>query len=223
MTSNTITIKPNIDPRAVELLQAISPSRLGFTKTLSLEVSNLTTRTAAHEALVERIAEIVASYRISGHGDRYNDVTESKMLETLRSFVAKQEPINMVVPAYPFKSPNRESKVLGPDPDVGERMSLQHVNSIGALIQQIYSPGGHVTVVSDGLRYSDMLGISDEEVFDFAKGLHRTAESLGPKHLKFTGLIELIGSESLPTTTEEYASGIGKLKEPPFVSFIPLG
>ena len=223
MTSNTIATKPNIEPQAVEPLQAFSPSRLGFIKTPSLEKSNLITRTAAHEALVERIAEIIASYRISGPGDRYEDVMEPRMLDTLRSFVVKQEPINMVVPAYPFKSPNRESKVLGPDPDVGERMSLQHLNSIGARIQQIYSPGGHVTVVSDGLCYNDLLGVSDEEVFGYTQGLHRITESLGLKHLQFTDLFELIGSESSPTTAEEYASHIGKLRERLFVSFLPPG
>ena len=134
MTFNTIAIKPNIEPRAIGPLQAFSPSCLDFTKTLSLETSNSTTRTAAHETLVERIAEIVASYRISGPGDRYEDVMKRKMLDTLRSFVARQEPINMVMPVYPFKSPSRESKVLGPDTDVSERMSLQHFNSIDARI-----------------------------------------------------------------------------------------
>jgi len=223
MTSNTIAVRPNIEPWTFKPLQAFGPSRLDFTKTLSLENSNSTTRTAAHEALVERIAEIIASYRIRGPGDRYKDVMEPKMLDTLRSFIAKQEPINMVVPAYPVKSPNHESKVLGPDPDVGERMSLQHFNSIGARIQQVYSPGGHVTVVSDGSCYNDLLGVSDEEVFDYAKGLHRITESLGLKHLKFTDLFELVGSESSPTTAEEYASRIGKLKERLFVSFLPPG
>ena len=220
MTSTTVTIKPNIKP-----LQAFNPSRLDFTKvlSLSLEASNLPTRAAAHEALVKRIAEIIASYRISGPRDRYEDVMKPKMLDTLRSFVARQEPINMVVPAYPFKSPNRESKVLGPDPDVGERMSLQHLNSIGARIQKIYPPGGHATIVSDGLCYNDLLGVSDEEVFDYANGLHRITEGLGLKHLKFTDLFELIGSESSPTTAQEYAGRIGKLRERLFVSFIPPG
>lgn len=223
MMSNAIAIRPNVEPWAVAPLQAFSPSRLDFTTTLLLETTNLTTAAAAHSTLVERIAEIIASYRISGPGDRYKDVMEPKLLDTLRIFVAKQEPINMAVPAYPFKSPNHVSKVLGPDPDVGERMSLQHLNSIGARIQQIYPPGGHVTVVSDGLCYNDLLGVSDEEVFDYAKGLHRITESLGLKHLRFTDLFELMGSENSPTTAEEYASRIGELKERLFASFLPPG
>lgn len=223
MASNTIAVQLNLEPQAVEPFQSCDPSRLDFPTTLSLVISNLRAVTVAHEAMVERIAEIIASYRISGPGDRYKDVMEPKMLDTLRSFVAKQEPINMVLPAYPFKSPNRESKVLGPDPDVGERMSLQHLNSIGARIQQIYPPGGHVTIVSDGLCYNDLLGVSKEEVFDYAKGLHRITDVLGLKHLKFTDLFELIGSERSPNAAEEYASRIEKLRERLFVSFRPHG
>lgn len=218
MTSNTVAIQLNNDPQTVE-----RPSRIAFPRTLSLEVSNFRATTAVHDSLVERIAEIIASYRISGPGDKYKDVMEPKILDTLRSFVAKQEPINMVVPAYPFKSPNRESKVLGPDPDVGDRMSLQHLNSIGARIQQIYPPGGHVTIVSDGLCYNDLLEVSNEEVFDYAQGLHRITKALGLKHLKFTDLFELIDSEKSPTSAEEYASRIEKLRERLIVSFRPQG
>ena len=219
MTVKTISIKPRI----VEPLQSFSSSRINVTKSLSLEVLSLTTRTTTNEALVKSIAEIVASYRISGPGDRYEDVLEPKILQTLRSFVAKQEPVNMVMPAYPFKSPNHESKVLGPNPDVGERMSLQHLNSIGARIQQIYPPGGHITIVSDGLCYNDLMGVSDEEVFNYANGLHGITDALGLRHLRFTDLFELIGCESSPNTAEEYASRIGKLKELLFASFLPSG
>ena len=224
MMSNTITVTSSFETWAVEPPQALGPSRLSVTKTLFFKTSNMTTtRPVVDEAQVERIAEVIASYRISGPRDKYKDVMEPKMLDTLRSFVAKQEPVNMVVPAYPFKSPNHESKVLGPDPDVGERMSLQHFNSIGAGIEQVYPPGGHVTIVSDGVCYNDLLGVSDEEVFDYAKGLRRITASLGLKHLRFTDIFELVGSESPPTTAEEYATRIGELKERLFVSFLPSG
>lgn len=188
-----------------------------------LEASELAIRTTVNETIAEQIIDIIASYRIRRHGDGYEDGMKPKMLETVGSFVAKQEPINMVVPAYPFKSPNRELKVLGPDPDLGESMTLQHFNSIGARIQQIYPPGGYVTVVSDGPCYNDLLGISDEEVFDYARGLHRIVRSLELKHVRFTDIFELAERESPPLTAEEYASRIGKLKERLFASFLSAG
>ena len=217
------TIETAVEDDMVSPLRPMESNRFDRTKRLSLGVINATTKKAADDILVERIAEAIASYRISGPDDRYEEVMKPKMLETLRSFVSKQEPINMVVPAYPFKSPNHESKVLGPEPDVGERMTLQHFNSIGARIQQIYPPGGHVTIVSDGVCYNDLLGVSDEETFDYAKGLHRITEQLGLKHLKFTDLFELIGGENSPKTTADYASRVGKLKDRIFSEFLPAG
>lgn len=222
MLSNTITIASNIEARMDTPLEALSPSRLTF-PAFSLDAPTLARKTAAHEALVERIGEIIGSYRISGPEDRYENVFKPKMLETLRGFVSRQEPINMVVPAYPFKSPNREEKVLGPDPDVGERMSLQHLNSIGHRIQQIYPPGGHVTIVSDGCCYNDLLCVSDEEVYRYAEGLHRITEKLNLKHIKFTDLFDLEGSESAPVTEQEYAKRVGDFKERLFKSYLPAG
>ena len=188
-----------------------------------LDAPNLTAEAAAaDEILIERIMDTIASYRISGPQDRYEEGMKPKLLETLRSFLANREPINMVVPAYPFKSPNHEFKVLGPNPDVGERMTLQHLNSIGARIQQVYAPGGHVTIISDGPCYNDLLGVSDKEVFEYARDLHRIAGNLGLTHLKFTNIFDL-ADESSPITTDEFASRIGELKKRVFLSFLPLG
>ncbi|EPS26257.1 Isocyanide synthase B [Penicillium oxalicum] len=225
MLSNTITITPSIETRVIEPLQTFDTSRrVSFPATISHDTLSWARKKAASEALVERIAEIIASYRISGPDDRYDDVYKPKLLETLRYFVSRQEPINMLVPAYPCKSPNRDEKVLGPEPDVGERMSLEHFNSMGARIQQIYPPGGHVTIFSDGCCYNDLLGVSDEEVFRYAEGLHRIADRLGLKHLKWSDPFDLMeGPHSVPVTEEEYASSIGPLKEHMFTAYLPAG
>ncbi|KAF7712292.1 Uncharacterized protein PECH_003740 [Penicillium ucsense] len=226
MLSNAITITPSIEARGVEPLQAFETTRrLSIQTTLHAhDAVSGARQKAANEALIERISEIIASYRISGPQDRYDEIYKPKMLETLRYFVSKQEPINMVVPAYPFKSPNHDEKVLGPEPDVGERMSLEHFNSMGARIQEIYPPGGHVTIVSDGCCYNDLLGVSDEEVFRYAEGLHHIVDRLGLKHIKFSDPFDLIeGSHSVPYTEEDYASRIGELKDRLWDTYLPAG
>ncbi|PYH43121.1 isocyanide synthase family protein [Aspergillus saccharolyticus JOP 1030-1] len=244
MLSNTITIVPVGEPTAhvdvvMEPLKAFdAPTTTTTTPTTittrgvsfpattlnPLDTMAWTRKQAASEALVERISEIIASYRISGPEDHYETVYRPQLLSTLRYFVSRQEAINMVVPAYPFKSPNREEKVLGPDPDVGERMSLEHFNSIGARISQIYPPGGYVTIVSDGCCYNDLLGVSDEEVFRYAEGLHRIVDRLGLKHLRFSDPFDLIeGKHNVPVTEEEYASRIGELKDRLFTTYMPAG
>ena len=64
------------------------------------------------------------------------------------------ERIRMVLPAFPFKSPNSEVKVLGTLPDKAEDVALVHLNGLCAAVEDNYSPGAILTIVSDGLVYS---------------------------------------------------------------------
>ena len=100
MLSNVITAQkaPHIDIVEAPLPAIRASSRVAFIPHAE------TCRN--QEALVVRIAEIIASYRICGPDDRYEDVYKPRLLETLQYFVSNNKEINLVVPAYPFKSPN---------------------------------------------------------------------------------------------------------------------
>lgn len=68
--------------------------------------------------------------------------------------VKRQEPIRMILPAFPFKSPNARDKVLGTMPDFGEELALCHLNGLCENITQVYEPGANVYISSDGLVYN---------------------------------------------------------------------
>lgn len=68
--------------------------------------------------------------------------------------VKRQEPIRMILPAFPFKSPNCRDKVLGTMPDFAEELALAHLNGLCENIAQVYSPGADVYISSDGLVYN---------------------------------------------------------------------
>jgi hypothetical protein len=68
--------------------------------------------------------------------------------------VKRQEPIRMILPAFPFKSPNSRHKVLGTLPDLGEELALFHLNGLCENIAQVYEPGANVYISSDGLVYN---------------------------------------------------------------------
>ncbi|CAI7589021.1 unnamed protein product [Penicillium glandicola] len=208
MLSNVITAlkAPHIDIVEAPLPAIRASSRVAF-------IPHAETR-RNQEALVDRIAEIIASYRICGPDDRYEDVYKPRLLETLQYFVSNKNEINLVVPAYPFKSPNDEDKVLGPDPDVGERLSLEHLNSLGARITQIYPGGAQITIVSDGCCYNDLLGVSNEVTYRYTEGLHRIVDRLGLRHIRFADPFDLLdGAPSVPVSEDEYVSRIDDLKE----------
>ena len=59
----------------------------------------------------------------------------------------------MVLPAFPFISPNRRDKTLGSLPDLGEGLALMHLNGLCESIAEVYEQGASVVIASDGLVY----------------------------------------------------------------------
>jgi pyoverdine/dityrosine biosynthesis protein Dit1 len=105
------------------------------------------------------ILDVICRYRL-----KQNDTTMSrfdegyiKHLATLYRHVKTKSPIRLVLPAFPFKSPNTRTKVLGKLPDKGEEFALAHLNGLCAAIADIYPFGAKLTVVSDGLVYNGKL------------------------------------------------------------------
>lgn len=100
------------------------------------------------------ILDIVQRY---GQNSSPSDIPwagKARFLPCVEAQVKKSEPIRMVLPAFPFKSPNRKNKVLGALPDLGEELALQHLNGLCESIREIYEPGAKVFIASDGLVYN---------------------------------------------------------------------
>lgn len=119
-------------------------------------------------ALAERLEDMKPSYlETSSHIlsviSRYKlakDVSLARLndgvnfLAHIYSRVAANEAVLMCLPAFPFKSPNRSTKVLGRLPDKAEEFALAHLNGLCAAIGDIYTPGARLMIVSDGLVYN---------------------------------------------------------------------
>ena len=97
---------------------------------------------------------------IQRYGQNADDgwVGKQKFRPFVEEYVKDQKPVEMVLPAFPFKSPNRKDKVLGNMPDLGEELALMHLNGLCESITRIYAPGAHVTITSDGLVYNGKFG-----------------------------------------------------------------
>lgn len=197
---------------STEMIQSISiESSITFKPLEKVEMN---------DELIHQIAEIIASYRIVGPNDQYEAVMKPKMIDLIHEFIGQGKPINMVVPAFPFKSPNHQNKVIGSEADVGERMTLQHLNSIGQSVQQIYPQGAFITIISDGPCYNDLLGVSDKEVYSYARSLENICERLRLKHVRFSNIYTLSGKKN-PSTYLEYMETIDSIREEIFTDFLP--
>ncbi|MBJ7309592.1 L-tyrosine/L-tryptophan isonitrile synthase family protein [Rugamonas sp. CCM 8940] len=89
-------------------------------------------------------------------------------LDKATAFIAQNQPLHFILPAFPAKSPNL-SKVLGPLPDLGEHLSLRYLNQLCARIAEVYPPGARITICSDGRVFTDCVGVSDDDVSRYGR------------------------------------------------------
>jgi pyoverdine/dityrosine biosynthesis protein Dit1 len=98
-------------------------------------------------------------------------------LPLVRRFVGADLPVHFVLPAFPAKSPN-PGKVLGRMPDMAEELSLKFLDNLCGEIQKIYQPGARITICSDGLVFSDLVGVMDSDVKSYGERIARAIEEL---------------------------------------------
>lgn len=104
----------------------------------------------------QRVLDVILRYKspLPKDAPDRSDEGALRFLGLIYRAVKNSEPVRMVLPAFPFKSPNSSIKVLGALPDKAEDIALAHLNGLCAAIKDVYSPGAVLTIVSDGLVYN---------------------------------------------------------------------
>lgn len=111
-------------------------------------------------------------------------------LPRICAFVEKNNRIELVLPAFPVKSPN-PYKVLGSVPDMAERLSLIFLNSLCQRIQLYYPPGAHIRICSDGHVFGDLIGASDETINIYQDEIENLLHEIGAVHLSVFNLKDI--------------------------------
>jgi pyoverdine/dityrosine biosynthesis protein Dit1 len=102
----------------------------------------------------------------------------NKCIQQLSTFVAKQEPVRLLLVGFPFKLPNHEKKTLGDLPDMAERRSLEYLQKALDSIRGVYAPGAHLTIFCDGVAFAEFFGVSQRNVAAYENALQRLATDL---------------------------------------------
>lgn len=84
-------------------------------------------------------------------------------LQRIMHFVRRGIAVELVLPAFPGKSPNR-NKTLSNMPDYAEFHALDNLHGLCEEIRLKYSPGARINICSDGYVFSDIVRISDDDV-----------------------------------------------------------
>ncbi|KAL8949691.1 MAG: hypothetical protein Q9222_004220 [Ikaeria aurantiellina] len=176
--------------------------------------------------ICEDIVGVLARYRLVQQSDSSKPWgAKGKFLDQVEKFVARQQPVLLSLPAFPFKSPNKATKVLGALPDKGEEVALSHLQGLCLAIGDVYAPGANVFIVSDGLVYNDILGVSDAEVWRYGQALRKMAKASGCDRVNFLRLRNLLGEadDDQPQTEEEYLKGASHFRSSIIEKYLPTG
>ncbi|QFU89907.1 isocyanide synthase family protein [Amycolatopsis sp. YIM 10] len=92
--------------------------------------------------------------------------------------VTAGRPVTCVLPAFPAKSPSPR-KVLGPLPDLAEEQGLRFLHRLCLRLGELHPPGVRVVICSDGRVFSDVVGVSDEDVASYRGELEAMITRLG--------------------------------------------
>lgn len=103
-------------------------------------------------------------------------------LPKVKYFLRASQPIHFLLPAFPAKSPSRR-KTLGPLPDRAEEWALAYLEQVGAELHALHPPGIRITICSDGHVFSDLVGVTDEEVSRYGQEIEALLRRLGSSTL----------------------------------------
>ncbi|KAI0107957.1 Pyoverdine/dityrosine biosynthesis protein-domain-containing protein [Hypoxylon sp. NC0597] len=146
----------------------------------------------AHLEIASHILSILSRYKLAKDAVLAKTHHGVNFLAHIYSKVATSETILMCLPAFPFKSPNTSTKVLGRLPDKAEEFALAHLNGLCAAIGDIYEPGARLMIVSDGLVYNDLLGVPDKDVWAYGEALRALRARKDFQHIEFCRLKDIV-------------------------------
>jgi len=138
-------------------------------------------------------------------------------LKKIDRMMNDNKPINMVLPAFPGKSPNR-NKTLSRLPDLAEKHSIDSLYEICEEIKTVYEPGAKIIICSDGYVFSDLVRIPDEDVQAYSADLIRYYDEYYPLSFDFYALKDAFPQlDNLDAMREElmiqYGESLISLKE----------
>lgn len=163
---------------------------------------------------VFRFRRLLSDSEVDARTD--NPLRYAPHLERLRGLIHRNQPVHFVLPAFPAKSPNR-AKTLGQLPDMGERLSLEFLERLCEEIESDYPGGAYITICSDGRVFSDLVGVSDDDVSRYRDGLRRICQSIAAVHLRLFNLEDVYDTKHYDVMREElligYARSVRTIRE----------
>lgn len=142
--------------------------------------------------------------------------TTFQQLQKIDSFIHAGQPIHMILPAFPAKSPNPK-KTVTHRPDYGEVLALKKLQHLCERIQKIYPLGAHITICSDGRVFSDVVEVSDGAVDVYGREIKEILKDHDLNHLSTFSLDDVFSSHNYDLMrqrlTAEFAEPVTDIRQ----------
>lgn len=154
------------------------------------------------QQLAMRILDEVFAHRRLLPGEHEKEpmpsVEAAPHLPKIMHALEQGQPVRMVLPAFPAKSPSRD-KTLSHLPDHGEELALRNLDDLCNRIGRIYAPGARIVICSDGRVFADVVHIPDAHVTEYNAALRRNTEDWNLRNIEFFDL------DDVYTDVKDYA------------------
>lgn len=121
----------------------------------------------------KKVTEILLKYSGS-HAVKINSASLNNYETNLKNIfdrLAVNEPLEIVLPGFPYKSANTKDKVMSALPDLGELEALSRLSKLCCSIENATDIKTKMIICSDGFAFNDLKGVSDENVLRYRKSL----------------------------------------------------
>ncbi|KAB8542088.1 hypothetical protein FH972_025551 [Carpinus fangiana] len=169
------------------------------------------------EQKADHILNIFERYRMNTAAGRYHPWKgRANVRSQILHSINNEEKIRMILPAFPFKSPNKTSKVLGALPDAAEEIAIKHMQGLCTMVTEVYTGGANLHIVSDGLCYN--------EVWRYGQALRNLALTQECYDIKFVRLVDILGEErDEPLTQDSYLANASSYRQTLLDKYSPAG
>ncbi|KAH6873788.1 Pyoverdine/dityrosine biosynthesis protein-domain-containing protein [Thelonectria olida] len=168
---------------------------------------------APHD-IAHRILDVLQAYgrHIESDEGKHEWLGREKFFPRVAQYVNSQQPIRMILPSFPWKSINRVDKVTSALPDLGEELALARLNSLCVDIGKVYKHGAEIHIATDGLVFNDLVGISDDDTWEYSVALMEMAAKKSFTGIKLLRVMDFLGytKGKSPLTKEQYLSLVDK-------------
>ncbi|KAF1844291.1 uncharacterized protein K460DRAFT_245726, partial [Cucurbitaria berberidis CBS 394.84] len=130
-------------------------------------------------------------------------IGKAHFLPHVYNFVRQRKPVLMTLPAFPCKSANRQNKVLGHLPDLGEELGLRRLHEMASDIGKVYAPGAFINIATDGVLFSDIIGITEEDCWEYGEALKVLIKENDFNTLRFVRPMTMLGLSSFEENIRE--------------------